>query len=76
MSAKEPVKQPEKEETLAKKQEERQRRLNHLRARLPEISPQRWVKLGEMGGLIALFVTNFYLLFPFFGRPDNINVFS
>lgn len=70
------IKQPEKEKTLARKQEEKIRKLNHLRVRLSEFSPQRWVGIGEMAGLLALFFVNFWLLLPFFGHQDQTNVFS
>jgi len=67
---------PEKKETLAQKQEERIHRLNHLRGRLGTLSPQRWVKAGETLGLAVLFGLNLYLLYPFFGHKDTVNVFS
>lgn len=70
------IKRPEKKETLAQKQEERIHRLNHLRGRLRTLSPQRWVKAGEALGLAVLFGLNLYLLYPFFGHPDTVNVFS
>jgi hypothetical protein len=76
MVKKKPIKRPEKKETLAQKQEKRLRRLNHLRRRLPELSSRWWIRIGEMGGLTVLFLVNFWLLAPFFGRPDRINVFS
>ncbi|MFZ5366471.1 MAG: hypothetical protein ACOZBZ_04270 [Patescibacteria group bacterium] len=70
------LKRPEKKETLAGKQEERLRRLNHLRKRLPELPPQWWVGAGEIVGLGALSALQLYLLLPFFGKPDTANVFS
>lgn len=70
------IKRPEKKETLARKQEEKIRKLNHFRVRLSEFSPQRWVGIGEIVGLLTLFLVNFWLLLPFFGSPDQTNVFS
>jgi len=70
------VKQPEKKETLAKKQEAKVRKFNHFRSRLPEFPPQWWVEAGEALALIALFLTNLFLLYLFFGREDKFNVFS
>ncbi len=70
------IKRPEKKETLAQKQEERIHRLNHLRGRLSTLPSEWWVKAGEAGGLVAIFLLNFLLLFPFFGSEDKANVFS
>jgi len=70
------IKQPEKKETLAKKQEERLRRIHHLRSRFSELPPQWWVGVGEILGLMILFLVNFLLLFHFFGHEDKYNAFS
>jgi len=67
--------QPKKKETLARKRVERVRRLNHLRGRLSDSSVW-WVKMGEAFGVTALFLTSFFLLYPFFGHEDRFNVFS
>jgi len=69
---------PGKKETLAIKQEEKIRRwrLTHLRGRLSEFSPQWWVGAGEVLLVLALFLTNLFLLYPFFGHEDKYNVFS
>lgn len=67
---------PGKKETLALKQELKRRRLNHLRSRLSEFSPQWWLGIGEGLGILALFLTNLWLLWPFFGAQDKHNVFS
>lgn len=69
-------KRPEEKETLLVKQKEKARRLNHLRAHLSRFSPQWWVGIGEEIGLTVLFLTNFWLLSPYFGQPDEVNVFS
>ncbi len=76
MAIKKSFNYPEKEETLAIKQEERIRRFYHLRRRLAKFSPRGWVVVLEFVGLIGLFFTSLWLLLPFFGRPDQINVFS
>jgi hypothetical protein len=76
MMAKGEIKQPEKKETLATKQAERIKRLNLIRQRFQEFSPRAWVGLLELGGLLILFLINFWLILPFFGQPDQINVFS
>ena len=70
------IKRPEKKETLARKQKERLRRLNHFRSKLPQFSPQWWVGVGEIAGLTTLFLANLFLLWPFFGHKDSINIFS
>jgi len=70
------IKQPEKKETLAEKQEKRLRRVNHFRQRLPELSPQWWVGVGEMVAIIILLSVSFWLLSPFFGQADQVNAFS
>jgi len=72
------IKRPTKKETLASKQEKKIRkwRLNHFRGRLAELSPQWWVGAGEIFGLVVLFLTNFWFLYPFFGHEDRANVFS
>lgn len=70
------LKQPAKKERLAKKQEERIRRIAHLRSRLSEFSPQWWVGIGEILGLAVLFWMSFWLLAPFFGLENKTNVFS
>ena len=70
------IKQPEKNETLAKKQVKRLERLSLLHQSLRDFSPRSWVGFFEIGGLLTLLLTNFFLLVPFFGRPDQINVFS
>ncbi|KPJ70949.1 hypothetical protein AMJ51_00530 [Microgenomates bacterium DG_75] len=70
------IKQPEKKETLARKQKERIRRVRSLRSRLPELPPQWWVGIGEILGLTILFLVNFLLLFHFFGHEDKYNAFS
>ncbi len=70
------LEQPTKKETLAIKQEKRLRRINHLRKRLPGLPSQWWVGMGEIGGLIALFLVNLWLLLPFFGYENRANVFS
>lgn len=76
MTPEEILKQPRRKETLAIKQEERVRRVQSIRHRLPEFSPQRWVRAGEVLGIAALFLTNLFLLYPFFGGEDTVNVFS
>lgn len=70
------MKRPKKKETLAEKQEERIRRLNHFRKKIPEFSAQWWVRVGEIFGLAVLFLVNLFLLYPFFGHEDRVNVFS
>jgi len=50
--------------------------VNHLRNRLPNLSTQWWVRAGEIFGLVVLFLTNLFLLYPFFGVEDRMNVFS
>jgi len=72
------IKRPTKEETLANKQEEKVQRwrLNHLRNGLAKLTPQWWVEGGEIFGLTLLFLTNLFLLYPFFGHEDKTNVFS
>lgn len=70
------IKQPAKKETLVRKQEKRIRRVHLLRGRLSELSPQWWVGAGELLGVVALFLTNIWLLYPFFGQEDKTNVFS
>ncbi len=76
MTSENSLKQPEKKETLASKEEKRRQRLNHLRGRWTEFSAQWWVGAGEIIGIITLFLINFYLLYPFFGQGDQVNVFS
>lgn len=76
MTPEEILKQPRRKETLAIKQEERVRRVQSIRNRLPEFSPQGWVRAGEVLGVTALFLTNLFLLYPFFGGEDTVNVFS
>lgn len=72
------IKQPAKKETLAIKQGEKIQRwkLTHLRKRLPEFSSQWWVGVGEIFGLVALFLITLWLLYPFFGFENRTNVFS
>ncbi len=67
---------PGKKETLAEKQEKRVQRISHFRSRLPELTPQWWVVTGEIVGLAALLLVNFWLLLPFFGQENKTNVFS
>lgn len=69
-------KRPGKKETLARKQEERVRRLNYLRSKFAGFSPQWWVGTGEIIGLVVVLAINFFLLFSFFGQEDQTNVFS
>ena len=76
MTPEEILKQPRRKETLAIKQGERVRRIQLIRHRLPEFSPQGWVRAGEVLGVTALFLTNLFLLYPFFGGEDTVNVFS
>lgn len=67
---------PERNETLAERQQERTQRLNHLRHQLGRFTPEWWVRIGEIFGLGFLFLLNFWLVLPFFGSPDQANVFS
>lgn len=66
---------PKKEETLAEKAEKRNRKIIFKR-RLAGFSPQWLVGTGEVIGLFVIFAINFFLLLPFFGQPDQTNVFS
>jgi hypothetical protein len=70
------IKRPEKKETLAIKREERIRRQSALRKRLARFTPRGWVEIGEAGALFFLFLINFLMLRPFFGKEDIANVFS
>lgn len=76
VSEKNKIKQPAKKETLIRKQEKRIRRIYLLRSKLSELSPQWWVGVGEVLGVMALLLTNIWLLYPFFGQEDKTNVFS
>jgi len=76
ISEKNKIKQPAKKETLASKQEKRIRRIHYLRSRFSELPPQWWVGVGEVLGIAALLLANIWLLYPFFGSPDQTNVFS
>src|SRR4030042_1565361 len=70
------LKQPAKKETLASKQEARIRRFHHFRNLLPELPQEWWVGIGELVGLVTLFLVNLWLLLPFFGQENKTNVFS
>src|SRR4030066_358888 len=70
------LKQPAKKETLASKQEARIRRFHHFRSRLPELPQEWWIGIGELIGLVTLFLVNLWLLLPFFGQENKTNVFS
>jgi len=76
MEGKRFFRQPEKNETLAQRQQEKIVKLNHLHQGLARFSPQWWVGKGEIVGLVVLFLLNLYLLLPFFGHQDQTNVFS
>jgi len=76
ISEKTPIKRPTKKETLARKQEKRIRRIHQLRSRFSELPSQWWVGVGEIVGLVILLLANLWLLYPFFGSPDQTNVFS
>lgn len=67
---------PEKNQTLASKQEEKIRQVNHRLTHWVKFPAEWWVSAGEAGSLLALFLANFYLLRPFFGQADQTNVFS
>lgn len=68
--------QPGEKERLARKQEERLRRLYRLQGRLADLSPRWWVGVGEIAVVIGLLLVSFWLLSPFFGQADQINAFS
>lgn len=51
-------------------------RLNHFGQEFSRFSSPRWVKIGEIGGITALFLANLWLLWPFFGQENRVNVFS
>ncbi|MFC1727462.1 hypothetical protein ACFL0Y_02975 [Patescibacteria group bacterium] len=67
---------PGKKERLAIKRQARMRRFNRLRGRLPDFSTRWWIIVGEVLVVLGLLLINLYLLHPFFGREDKINVFS
>jgi len=65
---------PERNETLAGRKEEKLRSLSL--ANFHRLLPAGWVKQGEILGLLLIFFLNLYLLGPFFGGQDQLNVFS
>ncbi len=68
--------QPGERDTLLGIQKEKIKELTSAQKRLKKLTSERWVKWGEIIGLIVLFVVNFWLLSPFFGGEDRMNVFS
>lgn len=67
---------PERDQTLAGKQQEKIQRTNHRLSHWVQFPAEWWVSAGEIGGLFLLLVANFLLLRPFWGQPDQTNVFS
>ncbi len=67
--------QPKKAETLAKKAKKRSQRLI-LKSRFLEFSSRFWLGTGEILVLLLVLLFNFFLLWPFFGREDQTNIFS
>jgi len=66
-------KTPLKNETLAVKVEGK----NHKsHGKLVSFSQKRWVGLAQTLALSLLFVLTLFLLYPFFGKEDQFNVFS
>lgn len=68
-------KTPQKSETLVSKTEARIEK-KKLLAHIGAIKIEHWVGIGEAIFLITLLLINFGLLFSFFGKPDETNVFS
>ena len=67
---------PSKKDTLATKQRAKAYRIRNLGNQLYGFSNRWWAILGEALVVVSLFGVNLFLLYPFFGRPDRVNVFS
>jgi len=62
--------------TLAEQAVGKKKRRRALLAKMKALPAKQWVNVGEVLFLIILFVINFWLLRPFFGREDIMNSFS
>lgn len=69
------LKRPKKSETLVSRVEARSYR-RKLLARAKRLQHSRLITYGELFGLIILLLLTFWLLIPFFGQEDQVNVFS